>query len=89
MDNIKRYVIGLMGALLMWAYSACTAAAQCSMCAATVEANGKEQGGGFAAGLNTGILYLMVVPYILFSVVGFIWYRSAKKRKLDARGATR
>lgn len=34
---------------------------QCSMCKATAE-NGSDE---LAEGLNTGILYLMILPYIL------------------------
>lgn len=50
---------------------------QCAMCKATVE----SEGGGLAEGLNTGILYLMVVPYLLFTTIAIIWYRMNKKQK--------
>lgn len=54
---------------------------QCSMCKKTAEE------GGQAGGLNAGILYLMSVPYILFSFVAFFWYKhsrseTAKKEQL-------
>ncbi len=52
--------------------------AQCAMCRATVESNLNETGGGIGAGLNTGILYLMAIPYILLTVIGVLWYRSTK-----------
>jgi len=58
-----------------------SALAQCSMCAATIEANSKEGGQAAAGGLNTGILWLMSFPYLLFTIVGFIWYKSSKKKK--------
>ena len=32
-------------------------------------------------GLNTGILYLMAVPYIAMSLVGYFWWRQSKKNK--------
>lgn len=58
---------------------------QCAMCRATVESNVNEtsasQGQSVGAGLNTGILYLMSIPYILLSVLGFVWYRESKKNK--------
>ena len=55
--------------------------AQCAMCKATVE-NGLQNGTSkIGSGLNTGILYLMVIPYILFGVIGFYWYKSSKKEK--------
>lgn len=60
--------------------------AQCAMCKASVETNVNEDGIGFAAKLNTGILYLFVTPYLLAMVIGYFWYRKSKehKRKLEA-----
>lgn len=58
--------------------------AQCAMCKATIEAN-QANAGKYGVGLNTGILYLMVVPYIAFGVLGFFWYKNAKaKRNLNS-----
>lgn len=48
--------------------------AQCAMCRAVVESGGAEQ----AKGLNSGILYLMVIPYLL---IGVLFYFFMKKRK--------
>ena len=55
--------------------------AQCAMCKATVESNLQNGSSSIGKGLNTGILYLMVIPYILFVIVGYYWYRSSKKEK--------
>ena len=54
--------------------------AQCVMCTATVESN-NQMGGSVGSGLNAGIGYLMIFPYLLLSLLGFIWYRNNKKRK--------
>ena len=53
--------------------------AQCSMCRATV-ANNVSNGDqiGLAAGLNNGILYLFVAPYLLVGLIAFFWYKTAK-----------
>lgn len=56
-------------------------AAQCAMCRASVESNAQNGNTQSAENLNNGILYLMSLPYIIFSVVGYFWYRSAQKRK--------
>jgi uncharacterized membrane protein YpjA len=32
-----------------------------------------------AVGLNTGILYLLLAPYILVASIGYIWYRTSMK----------
>ncbi|GAA4837975.1 hypothetical protein [Algivirga pacifica] len=58
------------------------AAAQCAMCRATVENNISSGGSSVGAGLNSGILYLMSIPYILIAVVAFMWYRSSRKNML-------
>ena len=54
--------------------------AQCAMCKATIEANAANQS-KYGVGLNTGILYLMSVPYIAAAVLGFFWYKNAKAKK--------
>ena len=53
--------------------------AQCAMCRAVIES---EENGEMAKGINNGIIYLMVFPYILVGGIGYIIYRSRKNRKL-------
>lgn len=55
--------------------------AQCAMCRATVENNVSSGESGIGAGLNAGILYLFVTPYLLFAVIAFFWYKSSKANK--------
>ncbi len=55
--------------------------AQCAMCRASVENNVSNGDTSVAAGLNNGILYLFVMPYLMAMIIGFFWYRSAKKKK--------
>lgn len=52
--------------------------AQCAMCRAVVESGNAEE----AAGLNTGIMYLMVFPYLLVGALFFVIIRYRKKLKL-------
>lgn len=50
------------------------------MCRAVLET---EDGQGVAAGINNGIVYLMVIPYILITGIGYIIYKkffSVKKQ---------
>lgn len=54
-------------------------AAQCSMCRRVAESN-LESGEKKGRGLNTGILYLMSVPYLMGGVAGFIWWKSRKSK---------
>lgn len=54
------------------------AEAQCAMCRAVLES---EEGGGAAKGINNGIMYLMIFPYLLVAGVGIAVYRSRKKAR--------
>lgn len=67
--------------LLLVLYSLPTEA-QCAMCRAVIES---EESGDVAKGINNGILYLMVFPYILVGGIGYIIYRSRKKRKVNQK----
>ncbi|WP_044203506.1 hypothetical protein [Flammeovirga sp. OC4] len=55
--------------------------AQCAMCRATVENNISDGSSAVGAGLNNGILYLMVMPYIIISSIVYLWYRKTQKEK--------
>lgn len=50
---------------------------QCAMCKAVVE-NGDSS---MAQGVNNGITYLMVFPYLLVGVLFFVIYRYKKNAK--------
>ncbi|HEY5461699.1 MAG TPA: hypothetical protein VIJ95_00450 [Hanamia sp.] len=52
------------------------AIAQCSICAKTVMQMGTKPAEGF----NSGIIYLMVVPYIAIGVVGYKWWQNDKRK---------
>ncbi|TPD65536.1 thioredoxin domain-containing protein [Flavobacterium microcysteis] len=52
--------------------------AQCAMCRAVLET---EEGGIKAEAVNDGIVYLMVIPYILVGILGFAIYKMKTKKK--------
>ncbi len=54
--------------------------AQCAMCRAVLES---DESGQAAKGINNGIMYLMIFPYLLIAGVGYAIYRSRKKAKED------
>lgn len=54
------------------------AEAQCAMCRAVLENNADNS---VAEGINDGIVYLMVFPYLLMGGLGYIIYRTYKKKK--------
>jgi hypothetical protein len=57
------------------------ARAQCAMCKTQVESARTEKDSIDTSGLNTGILYLMTVPYLLIGTVGYFWYRHTHPKK--------
>jgi hypothetical protein len=53
--------------------------AQCAMCRATLENNVSQGNPGIAAGINFGILYLLVTPYLAILCLFLFWWRSSKR----------
>ncbi|MCK0129945.1 hypothetical protein MWU59_00360 [Flavobacteriaceae bacterium F08102] len=51
--------------------------AQCAMCKAVVESGDADM----AESLNTGIVYLMMFPYILVAIAGYFIYKKYKQTK--------
>ncbi len=58
--------------------------AQCSMCTASVTSHAQDGESEVAEGLNTGIIYLFVLPYLSFMAVAFFIYRGYRKRQRRA-----
>jgi len=54
------------------------AKAQCAMCRAALEGEGNV---AKAQAVNDGIVYLMLIPYLLVAVIGYAIYRMYKKKK--------
>ena len=67
-----------------------SATAQCAMCRSTLENNVSNGSPGIAAGINTGILYLLVLPYLAVMVIGYFWYKSSRNanKELASRDYT-
>lgn len=78
MKKILRKVVLLLSLFVLLGLSVERTAAQCPMCRMSAEADLKN-GGTKAKGLNAGIMYMLVFPYILLGSVGFIWYRERRK----------
>jgi hypothetical protein len=48
--------------------------AQCSICTKTAQQLGKES----AEGLNSGIVYLMLLPFAIGGVIAYRWWKNEK-----------
>ncbi|MFP4089722.1 MAG: hypothetical protein ACLFUB_04350 [Cyclobacteriaceae bacterium] len=53
--------------------------AQCAMCRATIENNVSHGETTIGSGLNLGILYLFVTPYLLIGLLAYLWYKKSSK----------
>ena len=51
--------------------------AQCAMCRAVLES---EEDQSLAKGVNNGIVYLMVIPYVLIGGLGYYIYRKLRHK---------
>jgi hypothetical protein len=65
-------VLVLLTLLLVAAESAL---AQCSICTKTAQQMGQQP----AQGLNAGILYLAAMPFLIFSYIGYRWWKSNRE----------
>lgn len=77
--EMKRIVYIVMMVLLLAGSQISPVSAQCSMCTVNAEQsvkNGNTQG----KGLNSGILYLLAIPYLMITGIGVLWYLKYRKK---------
>lgn len=58
---------------------------QCAMCRGSVESTMGNGRNNVGIGLNTGIMYLFVMPYLIVGVIAYLWYRNSKKAREEQR----
>ncbi len=58
-----------------------TSFAQCAMCRTSVESDLKS-GGSIGNNLNTGIIYLMLIPYIVLMAGAYLFFRKQINAKV-------
>lgn len=56
--------------------------AQCPMCKLSAESNLRD-GGSAGKGLNAGILYMLSLPYLIVTGLGYLWYKNRKNLDSD------
>jgi hypothetical protein len=65
---------------LFWLVVSGDVSAQCAMCKRTAETNNEAKNKPAASkSLNSGILYLLSVPYLIGAVGAIAWFRNRKK----------
>jgi hypothetical protein len=79
MKNIKKTFIILL--LLISFAGLKPAMAQCGMCKSNIEKAREDGGTQVGNTLNNGILYLLVLPYAIAGIFGFVYYKKYKEKK--------
>lgn len=74
MSKMKHRVLFIVFTLFTFV----TTNAQCAMCRAVLES---EEGQSTAKGVNDGIVYLMIIPYVLIAGIGIAIYTRFSKKK--------
>lgn len=74
----KKFNVILIGLVSLLIFTNPEVQAQCAMCKAVAESSSGQIG---AKNLNFGILFLMSIPYILVSIIGFAMWRHYKSSK--------
>ena len=83
-----RKISVIFGVVGMLVFTSMDAFAQCAMCRGSVESSMGNGRNNVGVGLNTGIVYLFVMPYLLVAVIGYLWYRNSKKAQQERRLVT-
>jgi len=80
MNKLLKIISHVMLLILLLTGSNFDSLAQCPMCKTTVEANQKDGGKGLGKGLNSGILYLLSMPFIAVGSISAVYiYRKRRE----------
>lgn len=72
---MKRTLVIFLVVMQLFFFIGLDAGAQCSLCTKTAQQLGEKP----ARGLNSGILYLMVMPFVIVGFIGFRWWKNNKE----------
>jgi len=74
-----------VAALAALVATASSAAAQCAMCKTALTQS--PEGQRMVQGFNTGILFLLVMPYLVFGTIALsLWWTRRQRPSEEARG---
>jgi hypothetical protein len=76
---MKKYLPVLLVVMIMMA-SYIPANAQCAMCTGQVE-TATNAGSSVALGINKGVLYIFMMPYLIMGTLGYFWWKGRKKNE--------
>ena len=70
----KRFLL-LASLILIFTFISVDMDAQCAMCKAVAESATDDHGNHSAGGINTGIVYMMGIPYLLLGFFALVFFR--------------
>lgn len=76
---MNKKLIYIVSFIFILSFISLDADAQCAMCKAVAESATDEHGNHSAGGINTGIIYMMGVPYMLLALLGWVFFRERIK----------
>ena len=59
-----------------------SAHAQCSMCQAVAESS-RDAGSANSDGINKGVLYIFMMPYLIIATIAYFWWRTKRKANTE------
>ncbi len=68
-------MLPLLVLLLLFVFLGIDSGAQCAMCKATAESATEHVNKGIGQGLNSGIIYLMMVPYLILATIAGLFFK--------------
>ena len=69
--------------LLLFLLTGTVSNAQCPMCKMSAESN-LQNGGTDGRGLNAGIMYMLLLPYLMVGGLGYWWWRNRRQEPTQA-----
>lgn len=76
---MKKIAFVILFIIMLAGTSVNVAQAQCAMCTINAE-QGVKNGNTQAKGLNSGVLYLLALPYLGIAGIGLLWYLRYRKK---------
>ena len=80
---MKKFLVICGCIITLLTFTLPSAMAQCAMCRGSVESSMGNGRNNVGVGLNTGIVYLFIMPYLVVAVIGYMWYRNSKKTQQE------
>ena len=80
---MKKFALVFAGMLASLVLSSADVWAQCAMCRGSVESSMGNGRNNVGVGLNTGIVYLFIMPYLIVGAIGYLWYRNSKRNQQE------